>query len=133
MFSRKRNDTMYVTTLRMGVPRASSVLYYGEDELIADDGGASLIISGKYIDGTRYVIVDQVMSFLYHKNGDNLNLLSKPYILDTRTFEAIENDKYTLPSPKDDPNVFEVEGGIENYITSLFNAQPQIMKIAKRG
>ncbi len=133
MFSRKRNDTMYVTSLRMGVPRASPVLYYGEDELVADNGGASLTISGTYIDGTRYVIVDQIMSFLYYKNGNNLNLLSKPYILDTHTFEAIENDKYTLPSPKDDINVFEVEGGIENYITSLFNAQPQILKIAKRG
>jgi hypothetical protein len=136
-------DMNFSTSLRMGVPSNSSKLYNGpeDDHLIDRHGGMPLFISGRYTDTNfRYAIINSASSCLFYPDGSNLNLMIQPFIMDTKTFIPVNplDIGYTQPLPEityyAEKNEFDEitnKGGVENYITFLFQNYNHINTVAK--
>ncbi len=146
-------DNSYCSSLKIPISKDNSSFYASteDDGFITRYGGRSLSLSGCYLPGSEeYAVIESASILLFYTGGMDLNLLSKPFIINTTTFkeysleelqksgivnvEQIELIQKTLNKSKsrfEKRREIENKGGLAQYITFLRGMQQHIMSQSK--
>lgn len=146
---------MFSTGLYMGLENSKLRFYTGEeDDEIGFHGGKFLSINGVFLNGSnRYALIEYACVPIYFADGGHrLNILTTPYVMDTKTFKPVSMETlrregltgqvnrahgYSAPTPQtlQDMKETSMEAALPlptgEYIAFLFAQQKHIKECAQ--
>jgi hypothetical protein len=125
-----------------------------DDAYINTRGGVPLYISGTCIRNSHYAVIDSASCLFFNQDSSSLQLLTHPYIMNTKTFEPITLDNLIRKGVVTDKDyIFKLQdalnhtkwyskekeyrtisayGGLGEYILLLHGFQTHIKEVAMK-
>ena len=148
-------DSSYCTSLLVPISPDGIHLYSStdDDHFINRYGGKRLRISGLYLPATeKYAVIDMATINLFHHDGHDLRLLSRPFIIDVDSFQEISlqhlidegivspSNESRIQDALDKVNTYyderpEVDehGGLPSYLRFLRDTYNHIISLTNRN